>query len=66
MYVAKICKACIIDLLGVVGVLHVMYLVSVKATTIILTTEIHPTHAGKGNNNICYMILPSSLPALVG
>ena len=51
MYVAEICSACIIDLLGVVGVLHTMYLVSAKATVIILGTKMHPTNF-KGRRRI--------------
>ena len=41
MYVAKTCRVCIIDLLGVVGVLHIMYLVSAKPTGSFLSTKIH-------------------------
>jgi len=45
---ARIYRACIIGLLGVVGVLHIMYLVFAKATVIILSTKINSTNAGGG------------------
>jgi hypothetical protein len=51
MYIAKICRACIIDLLSVVDVLHI-YFISVMATAIILATKIHPTNAGREEGNI--------------
>ena len=38
--------------LGVVGVLHIMYLVSVKATVIILSIKMHPTNVGGGKRVI--------------
>jgi hypothetical protein len=51
--------------LGVVGVLYIMYLVFAKATAMILSPKIHPKNAERGDNNIFYIILPSSL-SLVG
>jgi hypothetical protein len=50
MYVAKICRACImiIGLLGVVGILYIMYFVSPKATAITLSTKNYSTNAGRG------------------
>jgi hypothetical protein len=39
-------RACIIGLLGVVGVLHIMYLVFAKATVMNLNTKMHPTDVG--------------------
>jgi hypothetical protein len=48
MYVARTYRACIIGLLDVVGVLHIMYLVSAKETVIILSTKMHPTNVGRG------------------
>ena len=66
MYVVKIFRACIVYQLGIVGVLHTMYLVFFKATAIILSLKIHPTNAGKGNSNIFVCYYPLPLPALVG
>ena len=62
---ARTYRACIIGLLGVVGVLHIMYLVFANATVIILSTRIHPTNVGgeEGNMRIKHIIIPP--PALV-
>jgi hypothetical protein len=51
--------------LGVLGVLYIMYLVSAKVTATILSPKIHPKNAERGDNNIFYIILPSS-PSSIG
>ena len=39
MYVARTYRACVIDLMDVVGVLNMIYLVSVKAMAMNLSTK---------------------------
>jgi len=55
MYVARTCRACIIGILGIVGELHIMYFVFLKATVMILSTKMHPTSVGKGINLMFYI-----------
>jgi hypothetical protein len=66
MYVARICMACIIGLLDVVGALYVRYLVFVEVTAIILGMKY--TSQMLGGGEIIYWIwyYPLPLPALVG
>src|ERR1700691_3183811 len=49
-YVARAYRACIIGLLNVVGVLYIIYLVPAKATVIVLSTKMHPSNVGRGDN----------------
>jgi len=63
---ARTDRACIIGLLGVVGVLHIMYLVLAKATVMILSTKIYSINAGGGIILCFILILSSSSPTLVG
>ena len=65
-YVARAYRACIIGLLDVVGVLSIIYLVPAKATVIVLSTKMHPSNVGRGDKICFILILPSSLPTLVG
>ena len=67
MYVARICRACIINLLGVVGLSYIMYLVFAKATVINLSAKTHSTNAGRGIIIYLYdWYYPFPLPTLVG
>jgi hypothetical protein len=55
-------RACIIGLLGVVGVLHIMYLVFAKATVTNLNTKMHPTDVGGWIIIWCIFIILLSPP----
>src|SRR6202034_4709857 len=63
---ARTCRACVLGLLSVMGVLNIMCLVSPKATVIILSTKMHTTNVERGrgcNINIKYILF--HLPTLV-
>jgi hypothetical protein len=60
---ARTYRACIIGLLGVVGVLHIMYLEFAKATVMILSNKIYSTNAG-GGIIICFILIFSDVHGL--